>query len=121
MAIAPVPHAPAFVQGLAVVRGSPVPVVDAGRLLGLPGMEPGRWVALRVGERSIVMAVEAVEGVRDFPVTSAGVLPPLLSSTGADFVAAVGTLDAALLWVLEAVRIVPESVWQAIAPQALAR
>jgi len=119
MAIAPVPHAPAFVQGAAIVRGAPVPVVDAGRLMGLPGGESGRWVALRVGERSIVLAVEAVEGVRDFPVAGAGVLPPLLS--GADFVGAIGTIDAALLWVLEAVRIVPESVWQALAPQALAR
>jgi purine-binding chemotaxis protein CheW len=119
MAIEPVPHAPAFVQGVAVVRGAPVPVVDAGRLLGLPGVEPGRWVALRVGERSIVLAVEAVEGVRDFPV--AGALPPLLFGRGADFVAAIGTIDAALLWVLEAIRIVPESVWQAITPQAMAR
>jgi purine-binding chemotaxis protein CheW len=41
-------------------------------------------------------------------------IPPLLGETGADLVSVIGALDAKLLLVLEAARLVPDSVWNAI-------
>jgi purine-binding chemotaxis protein CheW len=50
--IAPLAAMPPFVLGLSVVRGTPVPVIDAPRLLGATGsVKPGRFVSIRVGAR----------------------------------------------------------------------
>ncbi|MEI9986942.1 MAG: chemotaxis protein CheW [Aliidongia sp.] len=42
-------HAPAFVLGLSIIRGTPVPVVDAGLLAGERPVVPGRYVTVEVG------------------------------------------------------------------------
>jgi purine-binding chemotaxis protein CheW len=41
-------------------------------------------------------------------------LPPLLDASRSEFIAAVGSLDAQLLVVLESARILPESAWSAL-------
>jgi purine-binding chemotaxis protein CheW len=104
--------APPFVAGLSIIRGAPVPVVDVGALL--PGSEPPRptrFVLLRLEERRVALALEGVLGVEELPGTLQS-LPALLAGASAAAVAAVGTLDAELLLVLEAARAVPESVWR---------
>ncbi len=58
---------PPFVLGVSVVRGIPQPVVDAARMLDVATVAPGRFVALRVGARGVILAVEAVLGVRALP------------------------------------------------------
>src|SRR6266849_4746571 len=59
--------APDGVRGLSVIRGAPVPVVDLGRLLGASSnCLSTRFVAIRVRERQVALAVEAVLGIRDF-------------------------------------------------------
>lgn len=112
--VEPLAGMPAFVMGLAVVRGQPLPVVDAGALLGdLEDPQHTRFVTLVTGRRNIALAVEAVLGVRELPPDLQG-LPPLLREASAEVVSAIGTLDAELLLLLESARIVPDSVWQAV-------
>lgn len=112
--VVPLSGAPPFVLGVSVIRAMPVPVVDAARLLGgVAERAPTRFVTLRVGERRVALAVHAVDGIVALAAASIGEMPPLLSHAGPDFVDAIGTLDRALLVVLESVHLVPESVWAA--------
>jgi len=105
-----------FVRGLSIIRGAPVVVVDAGALLGSSDQAmPTRFVAVRAGERSVALAVEDVLGVRDLARSEMTELPPLLRDASDELVAAVGTLDAALMVVLRTARLLPESTWQALA------
>ena len=113
--VEPLAGAPAFVQGLCVIRGVPRPVVDAARLLGAqaPGALPpdrsaARFVTVWAGARQVALAVDAVLGVRTVPPDSLQALPPLLHEAGAEAVAAVGRLDAELLLVLRSSRLLPE-------------
>ena len=106
--IEPMPGAPAFVSGLSIIRGTPVPVVDAGRLLEEHTARPGRFVTVRTGDRTVALAVDAVVGVRTIAAASLLSLPPLLREASATAVAAIGTLDAALLVVLRGARLLPE-------------
>jgi purine-binding chemotaxis protein CheW len=112
--IEPVAGVPAFVVGLAIIRGQPVPVVDAARLLGAVATEPTRFVTIRVRSRCIALAVDAVVGVRTIDAGALGQLPPLLAGVGRDVITAVGTLDAQLLLVLESTRVIPIDVWSAL-------
>jgi purine-binding chemotaxis protein CheW len=113
-----IPGAPAFVRGVSVIRGMPVPVVDLNTLLS-PGASSsascGRFVIIRVGVRRIALAVERVVGLKELDETQIGEMPPLLHDLGADLVEAIGTDDAQLLIVLRASRIIPEEIWATLA------
>jgi purine-binding chemotaxis protein CheW len=120
--IEPLMGAPACILGLAILRGFPVPVIDADRLLGssvssstsLVSPSPARFVSLKLGVRGAALAVDAVLEIRALPAGMLANIPPLLGEAGADLVSVIGTLDATLLLVLEAARLVPDSVWNAI-------
>lgn len=113
--VEPLAGTAAFVIGVAIVRGLPVPVVDVGLLLGVSTRpQLTRFVSLRLRERLVALAVEAVVGVRSLTSATLIPLPPLLDGASHSVVASVGTLDKELLVVLRATRIVPESVWQVI-------
>lgn len=113
--IQPLAAMPSFVRGLAVIRGVPVPVIDTAALLGAgDGATVTRFVALRAGARSVVLSVAEVVGVREINDVSLQELPPLVGEMNRDTVAAVGTLDAELLVVLQAARILPEPIWEAL-------
>ena len=103
--------APHFVRGLAVIRGVPVPVVDAAQLLGTQTNQADRFVTVTVGSRCVALAVDSVLGVRAIPADSLQAMPPLLQEAGADVVAAIGLLDAELLLVLNGGRLLSEDVW----------
>ncbi len=106
-----------FVSGASVVRGAPVPVIDLGLVLGLATggeQQPGRFVLLRAGERRVALAVEAVIGIREIASESLGELPRLLNEAKAEVVSAIGALDSALLLVLEAMRLAPDSTWHGL-------
>jgi purine-binding chemotaxis protein CheW len=112
--VEPLAGAPSFVLGVSVVRGSPIPVVDAARMLGATGPSlPRRFVALRIGGRSAALAVDAVLGVVALATGSLEELPPLLRDASTDVIEAMGTHDGNLLLVLRSARIVPASVWAA--------
>ncbi len=106
---------PSFVRGMSVIRGTAVPVVDAGILLGSnEPPEPTRFIALKIDDKRVALAVEQVIGIRGLDAIALQDLPPLLRTANADLVAAVGMLDGELLLVLQTARIVPESVWQTL-------
>ncbi|MCU1279831.1 MAG: hypothetical protein JWM53_3377 [bacterium] len=105
-----VADAPAFVTGLAIIRGAPVPVIDLAALLGGAG-ETTRLILLRVGERRVAVAVAEVIGVQRLDDALLGETPPLLQAARADLIESVGILDAQLLIVLRAARLLPEDAW----------
>jgi purine-binding chemotaxis protein CheW len=112
--IEPLAGAPAFVCGVSIIRGEPLPVVDGGLLLGAGQARATRLVTLRVGARAVALAVDAVLGVRSFERAELGELPPLLREAAADTVSTLANLDQELLMVLEGGRLVPEDVFASV-------
>ena len=126
---APLAGTPPYVAGAAIARGVASPVVNLDALLagsagspGSPGSDvPGdriganaRYVRLRCGGRSALLAVDAVVGVSRL-ASREGDAPPLLSAAAGGVVESLGALDGALLLVLRASRLVPEEAFRAIA------
>lgn len=113
--IEPVAGVPAFVLGLSVIRGAPVPVVDLAAVLGATGScAPSRFAVLKIGDRRVALAVEAVLGVRAVDATALERVPPLLGEASADVLEAIGSLDAGLLLALRTARLVTEEVWRTL-------
>lgn len=113
--IEPMPGMPPFLLGVSIIRGAVVPVVNLARLLGATAnVQAARYVTLRLGDRQVAFAVERVIGVRELAAESIEDIPPLLCEADAGVVAAIATLDAELLLVLQAARLIPESVWDAL-------
>ncbi|HEY4223040.1 MAG TPA: chemotaxis protein CheW [Myxococcota bacterium] len=111
--IEPVPAAPSSVRGAAVVRGRAIPVVDAGALCARAPSRDGRFVVVRAGDdRSVALLVDAVIGVRELAVEA---LPPLFDATSGGALDGVARIDAQLVLVLSAARLVPDHVWQMVA------
>jgi purine-binding chemotaxis protein CheW len=96
-----------FVRGMSIVRGEPVPVVDARRLLdGSDAAPGGRLVTLRVGARSVALHVDEVLGVRIIAPELLQEVPPLLGDAS-DARTALGALDGRLLELLDTARLLP--------------
>lgn len=112
-AVSGVPH---FVRGVAVLRGLPVPVIDAASAIGQPESTSrgSRFVTLKIADRRVAVAVDEVVGVRRIDEGALSDLPRLLAAASEQVVSAIGTLDAELLMVLESGKLVPEIVWAAI-------
>lgn len=109
-----VPEAPAMIEGLAVLRGRPCPVVDLARLLGSDGGEGRYFVRLAVDDRHLALRVDSMIGVR---AISDGVLediPPLLDSSLGEVVAQLETVHSELIYILSVARIVPEELWEEV-------
>jgi purine-binding chemotaxis protein CheW len=106
---------PRFVRGVAVIRGTPVPVVDAASALGSEeSTRATRFVTLRAGQRRVALGVDQVLGVRQVGRMQLSDLPPLLGAASEEVVSAIGTLDTELLMVLRSGKLVPEALWAAI-------
>jgi purine-binding chemotaxis protein CheW len=106
------PGAPSWLQGVSVVRGEPLPVVHAGLLLGESASLPARLLTLRAGDHRVALAVDSVMGVRALTNDVVRDFPALLQSAVPDVVDSIGLLDAELLVVLHAGRLVPDTLWQ---------
>ncbi|KAF0243507.1 MAG: hypothetical protein FD180_3291 [Planctomycetota bacterium] len=104
------PGAPDIVSGVAVIRGEPTPVVPLRRLLGADPAPPSRFVVLRADRRRVALAVDGVAGIERIPAEALNASPPLVSRALAEALEAVAFLDGALLLVLRAARLVPETV-----------
>jgi purine-binding chemotaxis protein CheW len=117
--VSPVASAPAFVDGLAVIRGSPVPVLSLARLLD-PGSQEqaARLIIVRIGSRSVALAVAAVSGMKAVPGGRLSDLPPLLSAAGAAAVTSLALLDHELILVLELARILSDELWAELLARA---
>jgi purine-binding chemotaxis protein CheW len=111
-----------FIKGVARIRGAAVPVVQLSALFqGEGGRDLStRFVTLRVGQRCIALAVQSVLGVADMNDQVFNSLPPLLKTARTEFIQALGTLDAEFLITLDSARLVPDSVWHALAARAKA-
>lgn len=110
-----IPEMPPFIRGLAIIRGSPVPVVDLGILFGMKGEAPvGRYVLLRLGKRKAAIAVEEVLGVFRLDESVLQSFPPLLKDAHSELVTAIAMRDQELLLILQLSRVVPDEVWQTL-------
>ena len=101
------PKAPAFVAGMAIIRGEPTVVVDMRGLLGEPAAASGRFVTVKIENRIVALAFDAVLGVHRLNRTHAIDLPPLLKSVADNTISQVTTRDTALLMFFESSRIFP--------------
>ncbi len=119
LAIKPVPGAPAYVAGVAVIRGEALPVIDMQRLFGGAGGANGRLVVIRTGNRRAALAFSDVAGIRELTPDMLSALPPLVDR-GSSAVMRLGIDDGELLLVLDAARVVPDDVFAAIDNKAMA-
>lgn len=116
----PALDAPAFVAGIARVRGAAVPVVDTGALIGATDAPAfTRFVTLRTSDGAVALAVETVLGVQPLASDSFRRLPPLLRA-GSEILAALAALDAELLLVLELARTLTERILRTLPADARA-
>ena len=99
------------VRGIAIIRGSPLPVVDAAMLLSseASSTRATRLVSLKTADRRVALACDEVIGVRQ--IDQFADLPPLLSAANHDIVSAVATLDGELVLVLRSGRLLPPEAW----------
>lgn len=104
----------ALVEGLAMIRGAPVPVVDVRRLLGIPGGRAARFVVVRTGDRRTALAVDEVIDVSRIDLDTLSRLPPVLGGADRRVVSTIGSRDAELLVVLDAARVLPDDGWRAL-------
>lgn len=99
--------APRYVLGLCIIRGAAVPVIDTGLLIGAQATRSERLVTIRTGDRTTALAAESVLGIAAIRPETFNELPPLLREAAHETIAALGTLDAELLFLLRTARIVP--------------
>jgi purine-binding chemotaxis protein CheW len=111
----PFPSPFPFIEGLAVVRGEPVPVVNLAHLLGsAPSSRPERLVTLKVGARTVGLAVGSVPGVRTLDDELVADMPPVLRGSGSPYVEQLSRVDRELVLVLGSARTVPDAFWAAL-------
>ena len=112
--VVPLDAMPAFVRGLSMVRGEPVPVVDATRLCGGRPAVAGRWIRVAAAGRAAVLEVDEVLGIHRLPPEARMPRPPLLDGADAAVVEALGRLDGELLLLLQTARLLPDAAWAAV-------
>lgn len=111
----PLAGTPAFVTGICIMRGAPTLVVDVARLLGGIEAEVSRFVAVQTERGPVAFATGEIQGVRPVSTSTNGRHEALLGNAPARLIAAVGTLDAAPVLLLQSMRLVPDDVWAAAA------
>jgi chemotaxis signal transduction protein len=111
LTVTPLAGAPDYVLGASVIRGQLTPVVDLAALLGAVDRRPGRFVTVRAGDRQVALAASSVVGVRSLELEA---LPPLFENAAGGAIDAIGRVDAELVLVLGATRIVPDDVLLAV-------
>jgi len=111
---------PPFVLGASIIRGIVVPVISLARLLGnnhvtapaaAPSTESSRFVSLKLGARRAALAVDQVIGIRSIDAANMQDMAPLLERLEHGTIGDITTLDRELLLVLQASRLVPDSIW----------
>lgn len=112
--ITPLADPGGFVNGASIIHGMPVPVIDAGALFGEPPASRRRLVTINVGGRLVALAVDEVLGASEIAEHVLQELPPLLREATADAVHTIGVLDGEFLLCLEASRLIPDAVLNAL-------
>ena len=111
---------PAYVLGISILRGVPTPVVDIARLLGGGPATPTRFVAVGTERGPVAFATGEVLGIRSTVADTGAQHTALLGQVPSGLVAGVGRLGTEPLLLLQSMRVVPDSVWEAAAGQAVA-
>lgn len=104
-AVTPVPHTPAFVEGVITLRGKIVPVIDLRSRFGLeaaPHSVTTRIIVINQGQIPLGLVVDRVE-----EVTCVGQsrIEPMAAAAGdstGDYVTGVGKLDGRLVTLVDA-------------------
>ena len=110
--VSPLSELPDFVLGVAVIRGTPTPVIELEALFQANAHAPARrFVTVRSGGRTVALAVDEVVGVSAVDRFELANLSPLLQNTRTDAISAMGRLDAELVAMLEVAKVVPGSIW----------
>lgn len=113
-----VPNMPGFMLGVSVIRGQVVPVLDLASLTGAGStFSAARYITLELERRQVALAVDEVIGVRSLAAAALDGVPPLLDGADALALAALTTLDAELLLVLQTGVLVPDALWPLLAAQ----
>ena len=86
-------------------------VIDTGLLISNQATDCQRLITIRTGGRTIALAAEAVLGIVAIDADKLGRLPPLLGDGAADTIAAIGSLDAELLFFLQTTRIIADDLF----------
>jgi purine-binding chemotaxis protein CheW len=111
------PKAPPFVSGIAIIRGMPTPVVDMRALMAEPtraGRGAGRFVMVRINDRVVALAFDAVLGIHNLSAHNVIGLPPLLKNVAGETISEVSTRDQDLLLFFEASRIFPPGLIESL-------
>ena len=104
--------------GVSVIRGQVVPVLDLASLTGAGStFSAARYITLELERRQVALAVDEVIGVRSLAAAALDGVPPLLDGADALALAALTTLDAELLLVLQTGVLVPDALWPLLAAQ----
>lgn len=108
--IEPVAGAPAYVRGLSVVRGAPVPVVDLGRIVNGAAVNATRLTTIRTAVGVVALALSEVIGIETMDGSALDGLPPLLRDTATETIAGIAARDTELVFFLQASRIISVDV-----------
>lgn len=95
--IRPVTGSPPFVRGIALVRGSYIPVIDLRILLGESDEHEQNtchfFVTVQFGDQRAALETDAVIGAQHIPLSVLDPLPSLLSEAMSTFVEKLGSLN----------------------------
>jgi purine-binding chemotaxis protein CheW len=109
-----VPHAPAFVLGVADHRGNVIPIVDLRSRFGLPPDSSGRgkWILAEALGRDVGLSVDEVTQVFGRPPEGVRPPPELARGPAGDFVHGVMSLHGELVFLLDLDRLagVPDAI-----------
>jgi purine-binding chemotaxis protein CheW len=114
-------RAPDHVAGLSIIRGQPTPVVSMRSVMGEASQAPGRYVTVKIADRVVALAFDAVLGVHGLSHQRAIDLPPLLSGIAGDAIRQIGSKDEALFLFLEAGLIFPPGLIETLDAERDAR
>lgn len=106
-------HAPAHVDGVINLRGNVVPVIDLRAKLGLPRKASDGacvTIVLRLPCGTVGMAVEGVTDVVNLCQRDQRAVPPLGHGVAGEYLHAIGVLDARTLILVDAEKLVGDSV-----------
>ncbi|WP_229783259.1 chemotaxis protein CheW [Pilimelia anulata] len=116
--VRPLADLPPYAAGITVVRGAPVPVLDAATLLGGAAGPVSRFIAVRADPGPVVLATGEVLGVDEGGGEAADRAGA--DRAGMDRAAAgpgvggIRTHDAEPLLLLRGATLVPDAVWDAL-------
>lgn len=106
--ITPVPGAPAFVEGVVLLRGQVVPVVDLRRRFGFPAAEHDlrtRLIVVTLGERRVGLIVDSAREFITIPNQAIQPPPEAIAGISGDWLAGVANLKDRLILILDLQRV----------------